>query len=266
MPVWVASGKIDSMGLANNHMCRSSMLDNEAWGKPRDKSVYRSPRGNGLWSQEIYYHLLNCGLRIPPTAGSASGVLPNPVGYNRVYAFVGEELTYEKWWEAVRLGRVFVTNGPLIRPAVEGRLPGHVFRAPAGSELVLDVNLTLTVRDPVSYLEVIKDGKVERAVRLEELANDRLKGVKFDRSGWFLMRIITEVEPTFRFVSTGPYYVEIGEEPRISRKSAQFFVDWVKERQARIKLTDPDQKREVLEPHLAAQKYWEDVLGRANVE
>ena len=28
----------------------------------------------------IYYHLLNCGLRVPPSAGSASGVLPNPVG------------------------------------------------------------------------------------------------------------------------------------------------------------------------------------------
>lgn len=267
MPVWVASGKIDSIGLANNHMCRDRMLDNEAWGKPRDKKRLISPRGNGHWSQEIYYHLLNCGLRIPPTAGSASGVLPNPVGYDRMYAFVGEELTYEKWWDAIRAGRVFVTNGPLIRPLVEGKLPGHVFRASAGAELELDLNLTLTTRDPMSYLEVIKDGRIERAVHLDEFAKTgRLKGLKFDRSGWFLIRAITDVEPTFRFASTGPYYVEIGEQPRVSRKSAQFFVDWVKERQARIKLTDPDQKREVLEPHLAAQKYWEAIVARANAD
>src|SRR5262245_38441066 len=36
MPLWVATGKVDSMGLANNHEHRDGMLDNEAWGKPRD--------------------------------------------------------------------------------------------------------------------------------------------------------------------------------------------------------------------------------------
>ena len=36
VPVWLASGKMNSIGLANNHMCRSRMLANEAWGKPRD--------------------------------------------------------------------------------------------------------------------------------------------------------------------------------------------------------------------------------------
>ncbi len=36
MPVWVASGQIDSIGLANKHMCHHSMYENEAWGKPRD--------------------------------------------------------------------------------------------------------------------------------------------------------------------------------------------------------------------------------------
>ena len=32
MPIWLASGKIDSIGLANNHMQRDGMLTNEAWG------------------------------------------------------------------------------------------------------------------------------------------------------------------------------------------------------------------------------------------
>src|SRR5262245_38176778 len=85
VPTWLASGQVDSIGLANNHMCRSRMYENEAWGKPRLVERLPNPRGNGYWSQEIYDHLLNCGLRVPPSAGSASGVLPNPVGYNRVY-------------------------------------------------------------------------------------------------------------------------------------------------------------------------------------
>src|SRR5262249_41270621 len=36
VPVWVASGQVDSIGLANNHMCRDRMYESEAWGKPRD--------------------------------------------------------------------------------------------------------------------------------------------------------------------------------------------------------------------------------------
>ena len=78
MPIWVAVGGVDSIGLAHNHMQRAGMLDNEAWGKPRDKVFYPSPRGNGYWSQDIYYHLLNCGLRIPPSAGSAIGRAGQP--------------------------------------------------------------------------------------------------------------------------------------------------------------------------------------------
>ena len=102
MPVWVALGAVDSIGLAHDHLWRDGMLDNEAWGNPRDRVLYPAPRGNGYWSQDIYYRLLNCGIRIPPSAGSGSGVLDNPLGYNRVYVHCGEQLTYDAWWEGLR--------------------------------------------------------------------------------------------------------------------------------------------------------------------
>ena len=72
VPVWLASGQMNSIGVANNHMCRSQMYPSEAWGKPRDDQRLPPPLGNGFWTQEIYYHMLNSGLRIPPSAGSAS--------------------------------------------------------------------------------------------------------------------------------------------------------------------------------------------------
>ena len=87
------------------------------------------PLGNGYWTQEIYYHVLNAGLRVPPSAGSASGVLPNPVGYNRVYVHLDRELTYSDWWKGLKDGRSFVTNGPLLRVTANGQFPGHVFQA-----------------------------------------------------------------------------------------------------------------------------------------
>lgn len=93
-PVWIASGKVDTIGIANNHMDREKMSETEAWGKPRDETRLPPPLGNGYWTQEIYYHLLNCGIRIAPSAGSASGVLPNPLGYDRVYVHVDGQFTY----------------------------------------------------------------------------------------------------------------------------------------------------------------------------
>jgi hypothetical protein len=267
-PAWIATGKIDTIGLANNHMHREGMMDNEAWGRPRDKIRYPSPRGNGRWSQDIYYHVLNCGLKIPPSAGSASGVLPNPVGYNRVYVYCGKEFSYEKWWQGLRAGRVMVTNGPLLRPLVEGKLPGHTFTAAKGQTVELEIGLTMSTREKVEYLEVVKNGRVEHEVRLDQWKENKgkLPPLKFTESGWFLVRAVTNAPNTFRFGSTGPYYVEIGYEKRISRASAQFFVDWVRERMKQIKLDDEQKQREVLAPHQAAEKFWQGLVDKATTD
>ncbi len=77
---------------------------------------------------------------------------------------------------------------------------------------------------------------------------------------------MTSNPKTFRFASTGPYYVEIGYEPRVSKKAAQFFVDWVYERAGRIKLDDLAQKEEVLQYHRQARDFWRKKLEAANAE
>src|SRR6185369_4738750 len=64
--LWLASGQMHSIGLANNHMCRDRMYESEAWGKPRIVERMPPPLGNGAWTQEIYYQVLNAGLRVPP--------------------------------------------------------------------------------------------------------------------------------------------------------------------------------------------------------
>jgi hypothetical protein len=275
VPVWVATGQVDSIGLANNHQQLAGMLDNEAWGKPRDKSLFPSPHGNGRWSQHLYYLLLNCGLRIPPSTGSASGVLPNPVGYNRVYVYCGPQLDWGTWWQNLRRGQVIVTNGPLLRPRVfgpgalpEGALPGHVFQADAGQEVELNIALDLATRDKIEYLEIIQDGQRAHEVRLDKWAEagGKLPPVKFTHSGWLLVRAVTNHPRTFRFASTGPYYVEIGYQRRVSRQAAQFFLDWVQERIERIQLDDPDQRQAVLQYHDSARAFWQKKVAEANAE
>ncbi len=267
-PVWLASGMVDSIGIAHNHMQRDGVMANEAWGRARDKKRFPDPQGNGLWTQEIYYHILNCGLRLPPSAGSASGVLPNPVGYDRMYVHLDGELTYEKWWQGFKAGRVFVSNGPLLRCRANGQLPGHIFKSETGTELVLQLEAMLNSRDPIASVEIIRDGRVIRTFSDSNWKQTgSLGAITFKESGWFLVRAIANVPNTFRFASTGPFYVEVGPGPHpISRTSAQFFFDWVRERQGQIKLSDALQQAEVMAYQKEAERFWEDKLTHANAD
>ena len=65
---------------------------------------------------EAWYTLLNCGLCATPVAGSSKASNMDALGDPRTYARLlpGEELTYKNWIEAVRAGRTFITNGPIV--------------------------------------------------------------------------------------------------------------------------------------------------------
>ncbi|HEX3724783.1 MAG TPA: CehA/McbA family metallohydrolase [Pirellulales bacterium] len=268
LPLWVASQGLNSIELAGSNLGRKSAVNHEGGGKPRDKLLFPNPTGNGRWNESIYYHLLNCGLHIVPTAGSGSGNVANPLGYNRMYVQAEGPLTYEKWWEGVRAGRVVVTNGPLIRPNVEGQMPGYVFRAAKGEQIELEVGLTLSTRDRVSYLEIIKDGRLEQQVRLDDWAKmgGKLPPLKFDASGWFLIRAVTDYPGTYRFASTAPYWVEFDERPRIGKESAEFFLDWLTARTTEVKrqFGDGEQAEAVLAHYRRAHAFWQDLVARAN--
>ena len=271
VPTWLASGEMNSIGLANNHMCRSRMYENEAWGRPRDVSRLPDPVGNGYWTQEIYYHALNAGLRIPPSAGSASGVLPNPVGYNRVYVHLGDdELTRDTWFEALGEGRCFVTNGPLLRVTADAEFPGQVITLPKDRPREIELQISLTSNDPISHVEVIHNGRiVNRIPCTSEVDQSLATTLKVSEPGWFLVRAIADVDSTFRFASTAPWYVEDQRgQRRVSRTSAQFFLDWVDERIERVykHVTNADDLRAVLETHQNAQAFWQNRVQTANAD
>ena len=72
-----------------------------------------------------YYRLLNAGFLVPLVGGSGKESNRMPLGAMRTYA----QPVADKpgWIEAVRAGRTFVTNGPLIRLVVEdGRATASV--------------------------------------------------------------------------------------------------------------------------------------------
>jgi len=252
VPMWIAHGIGDSIGIANNHMHRSGVYPGEAWGRARDLAMYPGVRGNGLWTQAIYYHLLNSGIRIPPSAGAASGVLPNPVGYNRVYVQFDGEPTMAKWLAGVKAGRTFVSNGPLLRVKANGQLPGHVFQVDKGS-LDLTIEGQLDSRDPIERVELVRNGHAEE-IQLPAK-------VTLNESGWFLVRAFATATNTFRFASTAPFYVELrgAKQSPKQREAADFFVKWCDERLATLSTNaqlNAEQRAQVVKPWLEARAFW----------
>jgi hypothetical protein len=267
LPMLVAAGQLDSVLVASDAFERETILAPQAWEKPKDGSLFPGTTGAGRWAQDAYFHLLNSGLRLPPTAGSGSGLGTNPAGYNRVYVYC-EEFNEKSWWDGLKQGKTVITNGPLLRPLVNGEPPGHVFQAEKGEVVELSIALNLATREKIEYLEVIRDGRVIHETRLDEWAKagGKLPNVKFEQSGWLLIRAVTNASKTYRFAMTAPYYVEIGYERRISKQSTQFMLDWLTERAKRITTTNAEERQAVIAPFRTARDFWQQQAAKANAE
>jgi hypothetical protein len=268
-PALIALGLVDSIGIAHNHMRRHSVANHEAWGRPCDRARYGpSELADAFCSQDIYYRVLDAGFRIAPAAGSASGAISNPLGYNRVYVHVPNPPTYDAWWSALRAGHSFVTNGPLLTVQANGSEPGTVF----GSEVAMKLVLEVEVRgnDSVGSVELVRDGRVVEKARFDATTGKAtFQEQTFTASGWFLVRVIADRTDTFRFASTAPFYVEVGATPRrVSRSAVAFFQKWIAERIAGLRASPlrRDKLDAALAYQLEAKTRWDELSSKANAD
>jgi hypothetical protein len=246
-PVMMALEPPDSFGVLNNHFNQYGMLDNEAWGRARDRNRFPGFNGFAAYTNELYYRYLNLGFRMPATAGSASGVLPNPVGYNRVYVPLRRKrFTVENWYTALREGGGFVTNGPML-----------FFTAKEQSGTVVG-RVEVLSRDPIDRIEIIANGEVMKRV----LPFGRTWTGKFaiDRKdhSWVAARAFVLGSPGVRMAHTSPVWLPGKWD---ARNDAKYFVEWMDEL---IAITSKEEKRfqkdgereEILELYKKARAFY----------
>ena len=113
-PLDVAMEKLDGIELL-------SVLDPRAFPVFMKQVVPELEANDGL---RLWYRYLNCGFRLTATAGTDKMTTFVTVGANRVFARVEGEFTYQNWIDALKQGRTFVTNSPVLSFAVNGREPG----------------------------------------------------------------------------------------------------------------------------------------------
>jgi hypothetical protein len=95
---------------------------------PRGKGDFGSILQNTLGT-ERYYDFLDLGFRLSASAGTDTPY-GGAVGLVRVYAFLGMKtpFTADAWFDALKRGRTFVTQGPMIDFHVEDAMPGDEVR------------------------------------------------------------------------------------------------------------------------------------------
>lgn len=206
LPVDVALGKIDSMDLNNSYTA----------------------------TVPIWYRFLNCGFRLPPSAGTdcfLNKIFSQVPGADRIYVNAPGPLTYAGWIDGLRKGRSFVSNGPMVELSLNGQNLGDVVAIAGPRKL----KLTARVRSPfpLAKVELIYNGQVAATIPLAEgdksATIDQMLDV--DRSGWLALRAAGPGHPDSPvpalFAHTAPIYIEVADAPTRSRADAQFFMTWI---------------------------------------
>lgn len=223
---------------------------------PKDRLRYKGPRGAGMIAEQVYWQMLEAGLRMTPTAASQFGRLETHLGYNRVYAYIASDPTSDGWWRAVQSGATFVSNGPLLRALVNGMPPGAVLAAYRGESIPLDIAVSLAVREPVDYLDVVFNGETLYSAKLEDhYRKGEFPELSIRESGWLVIRVVTSNEDGYRMASTAPFYFEFEGQPRVSRKAVAFFQTWLERSEAAIQ-ANADLREPYRELLTQATRFW----------
>jgi Tol biopolymer transport system component len=186
----------------------------------------------------VWYRLLNLGFRLPTAAGTDAmsnfASLRGPVGLNRVYAEVPQgPLELQPWLMAIKSGRTFATNGPLLGFTLDGHEAGDEVKLPTGEH---QVKFTAWMRSivPLDHLEVVCNGRVIRDLKLTDNrdAADVNGVLPVSQSGWCLLRTWADnaehpILDLYPYATTSPVYISVAGSSFLPKGDADYFLAWI---------------------------------------
>ncbi len=146
-----------------------------------------------------------------------------PIGAVRTYTHLltDEPLTFETWAAAIRAGRTFVSSGPILELAVEGRGPGDVIRLPTSGRLEIVARARAT-QPVLNDLELVVSGMVVAATSSPAATELVLREtVEITAGAWVAARSRSRHQIESAFTSsmaahTSPVYVEVNDRPLVA--------------------------------------------------
>jgi len=225
---------IETMELSNNHMWPKAPCPLADWGESAPDWINRTLDNRG-WAEfgfQVYYALLNCGFCIHPSAGTANGVHPVPLGFSRVYVNIAGPFSYEKWVAGLKKGRSFATNGPMLFLTADKLLPGDRKTIEPGLTVKVKVDVEAQSVNELQSIELIVNGKVAHSFDCTRITGDR-RHCRFNAdlqiagTSWIAARCF-EVPPkdNIRFAHTGAVFFEDTTKPLLpERRQVEYFID-----------------------------------------
>ncbi len=253
----VPIAKVDLYELSNNSVWRTNFgFRKSASFVPKYMNVEADERGmtERGWLDygfENYYTLLNCGFRMQPTAGTASGVHPVPLGYSRVYVHTGDAFSADAWLDGLKNGRSFVTTGPMLLGTVNEKLPGEVFTHKEKGDHRFRLRIESLSEQPIDRIEIIVNGKLRRALHPKNRYSQTEAGgfavvwnieIPINESSWIAVRSFQIGEDNrTRFAHTAPWHIDVAGEPvRPRREETDYLTGRMEEEITRNKDILPD--------------------------
>jgi hypothetical protein len=182
--------------------------------------------------------MLNCGMRMPATAGTDRAEPHLPIGHQRTYTRLRFPFSNEDWVQAIRKGASFVTNGPMIELTAGKLGPGEelALTGPRKIRIVARAESQL----PFEKLEIIRNGEVIRSVtadaagRRAEVVMDHM----IDGPAWIAARAMGSRNPELMFyphphwshpvvAHTSPVYIRYANTPLAVPASARYLLNRV---------------------------------------
>jgi len=241
--------KVDLFELSNNHIWRTEFafsnwtIDTE----PKYMNLKMSADGFSEWAWteygfRTYYALLNCGFRMRPTGGTASGVHPVPLGFGRVYVELEDGFDYDSWMDGLNRGRSFVTTGPMLFLKFNSQPPGNTFDVKTTASPVCHITGTVESAHKLNRIEVIVNGEIVKTILpgnqktisggYRSVVND---AVSFEGSGWVAVRCFEDVSNSrYRFAHSSPVHFDVpGHLVRPRKVEVEYFIGRMKKELAR---------------------------------
>jgi hypothetical protein len=180
----------------------------------------------------IWYRLLNLGYRVPAGAGTDAmanyASLRGPIGLVRVFLDTQGERTPAALRDALKSGRTFVSNGPLLGLTIDGHRAGDTLTG-AGRRAA---RIALRSPIPVDHLELVQNGRVIKAFKLtgERTRFDWSGKLALKAGGWVVLRAFNDqphpwVLDLYPYATTSPIYLDMP--PPAAPEDAAYFVTWM---------------------------------------
>jgi hypothetical protein len=137
------------------------------------------------------------------------------------------------WFEALKKGRTFATNGPLIEFTLGGQRVGDELKL-EGAPAAVPFTAKLRSIVPVDHFEVVCNGRVAEALTLTGARDsaDIAGTLPLKESGWCVLRASSEdaeypVLDNYVYATTSPVYVTMGGKSPRSPLDAKYFAAWI---------------------------------------